>query len=215
MRFLDRSRLPNLITVGRVILAPAVFFLILAPSGSARLLAFILFVIAALSDLWDGYLARKHGWISEFGKFMDPLADKLLLALTLIPIYLLSHGGGPIGVLPYWGTLPLWVLIVIFGREVLITLLRVITASRGIVVPAAQAGKYKAFVQNIFMGTTILWYALQTIALDKHWDGSFWKGWQVFHSIVLGGTLLLAIILTIYSLIVYLWNWRSMKGDQR
>src|SRR5690625_7989797 len=95
MRFLDRSRLPNLITVGRVILAPAVFFLILAPSGSARLLAFILFVIAALSDLWDGYLARKHGWISEVGKVMDPLADNRLLALTLIAISLLPHAGHP------------------------------------------------------------------------------------------------------------------------
>src|SRR5690625_6358143 len=93
MRFLDRSRLPNLITVGRVILAPAVFFLILAPSGSARLLAFILFVIAALSDLWDGYLARKHGWISEFGKFMDTLDDKIPVALTLNPISLISHVG--------------------------------------------------------------------------------------------------------------------------
>jgi CDP-diacylglycerol--glycerol-3-phosphate 3-phosphatidyltransferase len=208
---IDRSALPNIITVGRILLAPAVFVLIFVPAAGARFTAFGLFVVAALSDLWDGYLARKHGWISDFGKLMDPLADKLLLVASFVPIYILSHQNGPVGSLPYWGVLPLWVLLVVFGREALITALRAVAVRQGIVIPAGQAGKYKAFVQNFFSGTTILWYALQTAALRYDWSGTFWHNWQGFHSVVLATTLAGAIVLTIYSLVVYLWNWRNMK----
>lgn len=215
MFLLDRRALPNLITVGRMLLTPIIFFLILAPSPGARGLAFILFVIAAVSDLWDGYLARKHGWISDFGKLMDPIADKLLLVVTFVPIYMVSHGSGPVGALPYWKVLPLWVLIVTFGRELLITLMRGIAAKRGIIVPAGKAGKYKAFVQNIFSGATILWYALQSAAWQEGWSGALWSAWQVFHGIVLALALLGAVFLTLFSLAVYLWNWRAMMRDAR
>ena len=76
---------PNLITIGRILVCPAIFALALASSVEARMLAFVLFVVAGLSDLWDGYLARKHGWITDVGKLLDPLADKLLLLSTFIP----------------------------------------------------------------------------------------------------------------------------------
>lgn len=213
MSLLDRSALPNLITVGRMLLTPAIFFLILVPSPGARGLAFILFLLAAVSDLWDGYLARKHGWISDFGKLMDPLADKLLLVVTFVPFYIVSHGSGPVAVLPYWKVLPLWVLLVTFGREILITVMRGVAARRGIIIPAGKAGKYKAFVQNFFSGTTILWYALQTAAWKEGWSGPFWRSWEKFHGVVLAVTLLGAVVLTIYSLGVYLWNWRTMMRD--
>lgn len=213
MSLLDRSALPNVITVGRMLLAPAIFFLLFVPATGARLVAFILFVVAAVSDLWDGYLARKYGWISNFGKLMDPLADKLLLVVTFIPFYFISHGSGPVGALPYWKVMPLWVVLVIFGREALITIMRGIAARHGRVIPAGQAGKYKAFVQNFFSGTTILWYTLQTAALHGGWSGVFWRLWEGFHGIVLALTLLAAVFLTIYSLGIYLWNWRSMNRD--
>lgn len=213
MSLLDRSALPNLITVGRMLLTPVIFFLILVPSPGARGLAFVLFLAAALSDLWDGYLARKYGWISDFGKLMDPLADKLLLVVTFVPFYIVSHGTGPVGALPYWKVLPLWVLIVTFGREILITAMRGVAARRGIIIPAGKAGKYKAFVQNFFSGTTILWYALQTAAWKENWSGGLWHAWEAFHGVVLALTLLGAVVLTLYSLGVYLWNWRSMMRD--
>jgi len=213
MSLLDRSALPNVITVGRMLLTPAIFFLILVPSFGARGLAFILFVVAAVSDLWDGHLARKYGWISDFGKLMDPIADKLLLVVTFVPFYIVSHGTGPVGPLPYWKVLPLWVLIVIFGREFLITAMRGAAARRGIIIPAGKAGKYKAFVQNFFCGTTILWYALQTAAWKEQWSSGLWRAWEAFHGAVLALALLGAVVLTIYSLGVYLWNWRSMMRD--
>jgi CDP-diacylglycerol--glycerol-3-phosphate 3-phosphatidyltransferase len=207
---LERSTLPNVITVGRILMAPAVFFLILAPSFLDLLICFALFVIAAVSDLWDGYLARKHGWISDFGKLADPIADKLLLVATFVPFYILSHRPGSFGALPIWGTLPLWIVLVVLGREVLITLLRTWAAHRGRVLPAGRAGKYKAVVQNVFIGSAILWYALRSRALEDHWTGLVWDGWQAFHGAVLATSLAIAVVLTVYSMIVYLRSWRGL-----
>ncbi len=210
MAVLQRSTLPNAITVGRILAAPAVFFLILASGYWPRLLSFLLFVVAAFSDLWDGYLARKHGWISDFGKLADPIADKLLLVATFVPFYIISHGAGPAVGLPIWGTLPLWVLVVVLGREVLVTVMRVFAVRRGVVVPAGQAGKYKAVVQNIFIGSALLWYALQSRALDRGWSGALWDAWQAFHGVVLAVALGVAVLLTVYSLVVYLRGWHEM-----
>jgi CDP-diacylglycerol--glycerol-3-phosphate 3-phosphatidyltransferase len=213
MPLIEPRTLPNVITVGRVALAPAVFFLVLADGFWPRLLAFLLFVIAAVSDLWDGYLARKHGWISDFGKLMDPLADKLLVVSTFVPFFMISHRPGPEGDLPYWGALPAWVLIVIFGRELLVTIVRQVAARRGRVIPAGQAGKYKAVVQNVFCGAALLWYALQAGADSYGWSGSFWELWQrILHGPVVGLSLLIAIVLTVYSMIVYFWNWRRPEA---
>lgn len=204
------SRLPNLITVARIAMAPAVFFLVFIPTFGARLLAFLLFLAAAISDLWDGYLARKHGWITDFGKLVDPLADKLLVIATLVPIYIISHQPDPIGRIPVWGTLPLWIVLVIFGREAIITIVRGYAAKAGIVIPAGQAGKYKAFLQNVFAGATILWFALRTEALREGWSGGFWTAWRIFHGSVVALSLLVAVVLTLYSLGVYLWGWRRL-----
>ncbi|HEX7117346.1 MAG TPA: CDP-diacylglycerol--glycerol-3-phosphate 3-phosphatidyltransferase [Longimicrobiales bacterium] len=213
MPLLRRSTLPNVITVGRVALAPVVALLVFVPSFGARLLAFILFLVAAFSDLWDGYLARKHGWISNFGKLMDPLADKLLLVATFVPFYILSHRPGPVGSLPYWGAMPLWVLLVVFGREVLITVMRAVAARRGAVIPAGKMGKWKALSQNIFSGSVLLWYALQTEAYLDRWAGAFWEFWQAFHGAVLALMLVIAVAMTVWSLAVYLWSWRAMVRE--
>jgi CDP-diacylglycerol--glycerol-3-phosphate 3-phosphatidyltransferase len=209
MSLFRRSTLPNAITVGRIVLTPAILLLILDRDSGARLLAFVLFLVAAFSDLWDGYLARKHGWISDFGKLVDPIADKLLLVVTFVPFYVLSHRAGA-EPLPLWRTLPLWVVLVVFGRELLITLIRALAARRGIVIPAGKAGKYKALAQNIFIGTTIFWYALESAARENGWAGRGWEAWKSFHGAVLALTLLAAVALTVYSLVVYLWGWRSL-----
>lgn len=208
MPLVERRTIPNVITVTRVALTPAVFFLALADGFTPRLLAFLLFAIAAISDLWDGYLARKHGWVSDFGKLMDPLADKLLLVATFVPFFIISHRPGPVGDLPYWGELPVWVLAVIFGRELLVTVVRQVAARRGRVIPAGQAGKYKAFMQNLFSGALLLWYALQTAARNHQWAGRFWDIWQdLVHGPVIGLTLLVALVLTVYSMLAYFWAW--------
>jgi CDP-diacylglycerol--glycerol-3-phosphate 3-phosphatidyltransferase len=213
MPLLQPSTLPNAITMARVLMAPAIFLLVFVPGFWSRLLAFALFLAAALSDLWDGYLARKHGWISDFGKLMDPLADKLLLVATLIPFYVLSHADGPVGELPFIGALPLWVLAVIFGREILITVVRALAARRGQVIPAGVAGKRKAVFQNIFSGSVLFWYALADLAHSEGWSGPLWRGWTIFHGSVILTTLIIAVALTVYSMMVYLHGWRRLLRE--
>lgn len=213
MALLERRAIPNVITLARVLVAPAIFVLALSDTFTPRLLAFALFTLAALSDLWDGHLARKYGWISDFGKLMDPLADKLLLVATFVPFFILSHRPGPLNDLPYWGPLPVWVLVVIFGRELLVTVVRQIAARRGQVLPAGPAGKFKTAVQSVFMGAALLWYALQAAARTSDWSGAFWTAWQRFvHGPVVGVALLAAVVLTVYSMLVYFHAWRLKPG---
>lgn len=208
MPLIEPRAIPNVITVGRVVLAPLVFFLALADGVVPRLLAFVFFVIAAVSDLWDGHLARKHGWTSDLGKLMDPLADKLLLVATFIPFFIISHRADPGTGLPYWGALPVWVLIVILGREVVITVVRQLAARRGQVLGAGQAGKYKAVVQNFFAGSTLLWYAFQSWAARADWTGPLWEGWQRYiHGPAVGLSLLVALVLTVVSMVIYFISW--------
>ena len=204
--------LPNVITVGRILACPAIFFLALSPSVGARLAAFVLFVAAGLSDLWDGYLARKHGWITDVGKLLDPLADKLLLVSTLIPFYIISHRGGEEGLIPGWGMLPPWVLIVILGRELLVTLFRQWAVRQDVVIAAGASGKYKALLQNLFSGGLLLWYPLQEIAASWGLTSTPYRAFVQVHSAWIGVTLLLALILTIYSMVDYLWSYRGLMG---
>lgn len=208
-----RLTLPNVVTIARIAICPVIFFLALAPSVESRIWAFVLFVAAGLSDLWDGYLARRYGWITDLGKLLDPIADKLLLVATLIPFYILSHGTDPLGLVPWWGALPAWVLVVIFGRELLITVFRSYAMRRGIVIPAGAAGKRKALTQSFFSGGLLAWYPLAMMAQNRGWEGlTAWRLWSGFHRAWVGFTLALAIVLTVYSMLDYLWRYRSVVG---
>lgn len=191
-------------------MTPVIVILLFTPTFSARFAAWILFLAAAFSDLWDGHLARKYGWISDFGKLWDPIADKLLLVATFVPFYILALRPESETRLPLIQTLPLWVLLVVLGREALVTLIRSLAARRGTVMPAGKAGKLKALFQNIFIGTTILWYALRTAAVRGSWGSPAWDVWQIFHGTVLLVTLAIAVILTVYSMLIYLWEWRQL-----
>ncbi|MEX0912149.1 MAG: CDP-diacylglycerol--glycerol-3-phosphate 3-phosphatidyltransferase [Gemmatimonadota bacterium] len=203
--------LPNLITIGRIVLAVLIIPLLFVDDFGLRLLAFVVFLVAALSDLWDGHLARSRNLITDLGKLLDPVADKVLLVATLLPFYLLSRGFGPGGEFPWFGgRLPLWILIVIFGRELFITVFRGFAARRGVVIAAGPAGKYKTVCQNVFIGAAILWYALQSAARTYDWDGPTWSLWQTTHTFFTIVLLSLAIVLTVYSLFVYLWGYRAL-----
>ena len=182
----------------------------LVPSIGMRLGAFALFVVAALSDLWDGHLARTQNLITDIGKLLDPVADKLLLASTFVAFYVLSHQPG--GEIPWWGPLPIWIVVVIFGRELLVTLLRAWAARQGVIIAAGPAGKYKAFVQNLFIGALLLWYPTLMVAEAQAWSGPAWTAWQAFHGLWLLVSLSVALLLTVYSMLRYFWSYRSLVG---
>ena len=208
----SRLTLPNLITFGRILVCPVIFFLALSPGLGSRFAAFVLFVAAGLSDVWDGYLARKHGWVTDVGKLLDPLADKLLLAATWIPFYMISQRGVETGHIPLWGPMPLWVIVVIFGREIFITAFRSFAARKGVVIAAGGAGKQKALFQSLFAGGLLLWYPLLLVAQARGWEGAAWRVWSLFHGVFIAATLAVALVLTVYSMLDYLWRYRSVVG---
>ena len=132
--------LPNKLTVLRVIMIPFfVFFMLTDMAGDAsKWIALALFIIASFTDTLDEYLARKHNLVTNFGKFMDPLADKLLVSAAMI-------------CLVETGFLPAWIVIIIISREFIISGFRLIASDNGIVIAASYWGKFKTVSQMVMI----------------------------------------------------------------
>ena len=131
--------LPNKLTMLRMILVPFFVAALLIQNGeifALRMTALVLFLIASLTDLLDGKIARKYNLVTNFGKFMDPLADKLLVCSALICLVQL-------------GQLPAWIVIIIISREFIISGFRLVAADQGIVIAASMWGKSKTVSQMI------------------------------------------------------------------
>ena len=138
--------LPNKLTILRVIMIPFFVFFLLCQGGenrTFRMIAVVLFIIASLTDLLDGKIARKYNMVTNFGKFMDPLADKLLVCSALICL---------IGL----GQLPAWMVIVIISREFIISGFRLVASDNGVVIAASYWGKFKTTFQMIAVILLIL-----------------------------------------------------------
>src|SRR5947209_8394164 len=115
--------------------------------------------------------------------------------------------------IPWLGSLPVWVALLLVGRELLMTAFRFFAKRRGVVIPAIGAGKLKAVVQNVFIGATLIWFAWRDALATHRWAGSFRNFWNEFHGAVVALTLAGAILLTVYSLVVYLYRYRALlKG---
>ena len=150
MNFGTLLRLANLLTILRLFLIPPFIYCFQADMMEVAL---IIFAVAALTDHFDGKIARKQG-VTSFGKFMDPLADKLLIGAALICLTLFKHVDS--------GLIPVWMVFVIIGREVLVTLLRIVfMAKYGQVVSANRWGKYKMTSQLIVMVIGLILLAFQ------------------------------------------------------
>lgn len=135
--------LPNLLTLARIFLVPVFLLVILTRLSYGHLLAAVIFIVAAITDGVDGYLARKNQEVTRLGKFLDPLADKLLVSAALIALVEL-------------GKISTWVAMVLIGREMAVTGLRAIAAAEGIVIAAGNWGKAKTVFQIIFIVAVIL-----------------------------------------------------------
>ena len=137
--------LPNKLTILRVLLIPffVLFTLVDLVPGYSKYIAVAVFVIASLTDLLDGKIARKYNLITNFGKFMDPLADKLLVSAALI--CLASNG-----------MLPAWIVIVIISREFIISGFRLVASDNGVVIAASYWGKWKTTFQMVMIIVLLL-----------------------------------------------------------
>jgi CDP-diacylglycerol--glycerol-3-phosphate 3-phosphatidyltransferase len=142
--------LPNCITLLRVVLIPILVFLLREPSSWMMNLAFWIFVFAAITDYLDGVIARTFGYVSDFGKLLDPLADKILVLSTLIMLVAVRD--------PNYGEswVPAWMVVMIVLREVWVTGLRSVALEKGTVVSANFTGKLKSLLQMIAISALLL-----------------------------------------------------------
>ncbi len=135
--------LPNKLSIIRVALIPVIVILLYQQSDACRIIAGVLFIIASLTDFLDGYIARKYNLVTNFGKFIDPVADKLLVLTTLI---MLLHRGQT----------EAWIIIIILCRELAVDGLRLVAVTQGKVIAASPFGKIKTTCQMIMITAAIL-----------------------------------------------------------
>lgn len=135
--------LANKITLARILIVPFVVILLYFPGKLTNLIAFFLFFVASATDMLDGFVARREGTVTSFGKFLDPLADKLLICSVLV-------------MLSYLGWVPAWITIVIICRELIVTGLRAMAADEGVVIAADRYGKLKTIMQMLACGPLII-----------------------------------------------------------
>jgi CDP-diacylglycerol--glycerol-3-phosphate 3-phosphatidyltransferase len=176
--------LANKITLFRIVIVPLIVVFLYFPGRITCMLAMLGFILAALSDMVDGHIARRSNTVTSFGKFLDPLADKLLISSVLVMLSAL-------------GWVPAWVVIVIICRELMVTGLRAIAADEGVVIAADKFGKMKTVLQMLALTPLLLHYPW--FGFDPNPAGQF--------------LLYMALILTVFSGGNYLYafykNWRT------
>lgn len=199
--------LPNKLTLSRVIMVPFfVFFILLVPKHLYfKWIALAIFIIASLTDLLDGKIARKYNLVTNFGKFMDPLADKLLVCSALIAMSAL-------------GVIPAWITIVIIAREFIISGFRLIAAEKGVVIAASMWGKWKTTFQMVMLCVQMVvmdQYPTVNAHLEMDPIGTLYKIPPVYIGLIIVGiiTMYIALILTIVSLVDYLLKNKDVLKD--
>lgn len=173
-RPLARSQLwnlPNTITVVRVAIIPVVMVLMLYGDRWTSLAAATLFILAALSDVLDGYLARRMGLVSTFGAFLDPLADKLLVSTAMVMLIPLDR-------------IPAWMVALFLMREMTVTALRSIAASEGLIISASPLGKKKTAYQLTALSFLIIHHPL--MGFDVHSVGMVLLWFALFYTMLSG-----------------------------
>lgn len=150
--------LANKLTVLRLVMVPIFLTFTITDNVWTRLFALFIFIAAGLTDLYDGYFARKYGEVTDFGKFMDPLADKFLISAAFICFVGMKELN-----------VPAWMVVLIIGREFLITGLRLLAASKGVVIPADRTGKFKTTSQIIVIITILIILCTNSI-LGRFYD---------------------------------------------
>jgi CDP-diacylglycerol--glycerol-3-phosphate 3-phosphatidyltransferase len=190
--------LPNKLTLARIILSPVFMIFFLIDNTYSRYFATLIFSLAALTDLYDGYLARKTGVITGFGKFMDPLADKILVSTAFISFVAL-------------GLVKAWMILIIIVREFLITGFRSLAAYKGVVILPSILAQWKTASQMVIIVIMLLFTNLKTTLIPLGYN------WVLFSSPwtykVFDGLVFLSMLLTVGTGIDYLVkNGFLLKG---
>ena len=202
---------PNILTLARILITPVIALLPFINGYWPKIICFVIFIAAAVTDVIDGRIARRSNQVTDLGKILDPIADKLLLFATLGPIWWISQQREALYNIPVWGSVPLWVCLLLIGREIAMTIFRAWAQSRGVVIAAGNAGKMKAVLQNVFIGGTLTWFAFRDMVQPLGWQNSrFAQYWHQFHGGFVAVSLGIAATLTVYSFVDYMVTYRKM-----
>lgn len=204
--------LANKLTLSRIVTIP--FFLVaLLPASfgipeaafpALRTLALALFVVASITDYFDGALARRHGWVTNFGKLLDPLADKLIVMAAFVGMVELE-------------IFPSWMVILVLCREFLITGLRTLAVTQGKVLAADRWGKNKTVIQMTTIITALVYLAARDILTQTgHWEPYVVEQWNLalFLTQTLKFMMFMCVVLTVFSGVNYFRkNWDLIRED--
>ena len=181
-RYYKNMNLPNILTVSRVFLAVIFALFFQAAGAGGALAALLVFALAALTDFADGYIARKYGLVTTFGKILDPIADKLLI-LTAFFMF------------AFEGQIALWMAAAVACREISVTAARIHLLTSGKVVPAESAGKVKTAVQMAVVVLVLVYRLAEDLPVTQVWI----KDHQSLLSSFISGIMMIAVILTVWS----------------
>ncbi len=181
--------LPNILTLSRIGFAVVLVYLLLLNSLTGHIWAAIFFAVASITDFYDGYLAKRNGLISDFGKIMDPIADKVLILSIFF-------------VLAYMGMLVWWMVILIAFREIWITVDRLLSMRKGQVLAAERAGKIKTVFQIATISIILLYLILTQASIASNWFNPI----QNSYLLVIKIFMIMTVFLTIGSGLIYFQN---------
>lgn len=181
--------LPNQLTVLRIILTPVFLVLFLSEDPVMIQISIGVFIIAAITDWYDGWLARKFNYITEWGKFLDPLADKILTSTAFIAFVILN-------------ILPLWMVLVIIIRDIIVTALRLFAEQRKITFKTSYSAKWKTFLQMFFLYYLLVIYTANKVEWINNINPALFK--NLFHPEVIYYTMLVITIFTVITGITYI-----------
>ena len=185
--------LPNQLTLLRIALSFLLILCLLSPGVVLKGAAVLVFTLASLTDLWDGRLARRRGWVTDFGILMDPIADKILVLSAFLSFVQLNVA-------------PVWMVVLIATREFLVTGLRLFALGKGQVLPAEAAGKHKTVSQMVAISITLLFLlAREAVAVES---GA--ARWVTLGEMGIWWLMLLTVILTLVSGISFFWKHRRI-----
>ena len=184
----------NRLTMLRIILTFVFMFFLFIPALWAKATALLIFIFAALSDFFDGRIAQKKNMVTDFGKLMDPIADKILVLAAFAAFVQIQ-------------LIDAWMFVIVVAREILITSLRLFALNKGKVLSAAKAGKHKTLSQMV-----VIFYILGFIVLKEAiLTFSTWNpSWESFFRNSIYMMMLLTVGLTLYSGLSYLWENRKV-----
>ncbi len=189
-----KMNLPNKLTISRIILTFVFMYFLFARWAGARYFAFLVFITACLTDYYDGKIARREKQITDFGRLMDPIADKILVLAAFLAFVELK-------------LIPAWTVVIIIAREVTVTGLRIFALGRGKVMEAEESGKHKTVSQMTTIFIILIFLMLKEAAKFL----SFWNGTteRLFLDIIFG-LMLITVVLTLTSGISFFWRNRKM-----